>query len=123
MSLPGQRPRDLPRVAPTALRSPEAARTGLPALSWAAAAERAAASGRLVRFLLDGVPWEVRPQGLSNPVRLELGRCPACGARVVFDAWAGEAFVFEPGTTSGRRGHDCVPARAHHESGGPRCRS
>jgi len=120
MSLPSQRPQDLSRVAPAALRSPEAARTELPALSWAAAAERAVSSRRLVRFLLDGVPWEVTPEGLSNPARLELGSCPSCGARVAFDAWAGEEFVFEPGTTSGRRGHECPPGPAQDGRGGER---
>ncbi len=59
-------------------------------LSWAEARDRAAASGRLVRFLFDGTPWEVTPQGLSNPGRVYQGLCPGCGRERWFDAWTGE---------------------------------
>lgn len=116
-------PQDPSGLAPEALRSPETARAELPALSWAAATEQAASTGQRVRFLLRGVAWEVTPGGLSNPARLELGLCPSCGARVVFDAWAGEEVVRELGTTIGRRGQDGVIARAHHRRGGPGCLS
>lgn len=75
-------------------------------LSWAEARDRAAASGRLVRFLLDGIPWEVTPQGLSNPGRVYQGLCPRCDRERWFSAWAGEELCRDSSYGLGFLAHD-----------------